>query len=257
MDLLLSNQVAIVTGASRGIGRAIAETLSAEGMKVVLVARSLAELDALSSLLPTDSLVQSIDLRKPESADQVVAETIRQFGRIDLLVNNAGATKRGDFLTLTDEEWKDGFDLKFFGTMRLSRAAWPYLQANEGRIVNIIGVGGKSGSAEFTIGGTVNAALMNLTKALADRGVHEGVRVNAVNPGYIATERLQIRIRNFAREKNITLEEAKKRMPGEMRIARFGDPAEIARAVAFLASPKAAYIQGAILDVDGGVTRAL
>jgi NAD(P)-dependent dehydrogenase (short-subunit alcohol dehydrogenase family) len=257
MDLLLSNQVAIVTGASRGIGRAIAETISTEGMKIVLVARSGPDLETVAASLATESLVQAVDLRKPESAEQVVAETIRRFGKIDLLVNNAGATRRGDFLALTDEEWKDGFDLKFFGAMRLSRAAWPYLQRNEGRIVNIIGVGGRSGSAEFTIGGTVNAALMNLTKALADRGVQEGVRVNAVNPGSIATDRLQIRIRNYARDKKIPVEEAAKQLPREMKIFRFGDPAEIARAVAFLASPQASYIQGVILDVDGGATRAL
>ena len=108
-----------------------------------------------------------------------------------------GATKRGDFLTLTDEEWTDGFALKFYAAMRLSRAAWPYLQASHGRIINIIGVGGRTGSAEFTIGGAVNAALMNLTKALADRGVKDGVRVNAINPGSIATERLQTRIRTM------------------------------------------------------------
>jgi NAD(P)-dependent dehydrogenase (short-subunit alcohol dehydrogenase family) len=257
MDLQLSNQVAIVTGASRGIGRSIAETLSAEGMNIVLVARSHPELETVAASLSTESLVNAVDLRKPESAGQVVAETIRHFGRIDLLVNNAGATRRGDFLALSDEEWKDGFDLKFFGAMRLSRAAWPYLQAGEGRIVNIIGVGGRSGSAEFTIGGTVNAALMNLTKALADRGVRDGVRVNAVNPGSIATERLQIRIRNYARDRNITVEEAARQLPQEMKVARFGDPDEIARAVAFLASPQASYIQGTILDVDGGATRAL
>lgn len=257
MDLLLSNKVAIVTGASRGIGKAIAETLAAEEMKIVLVARSAAELESLAKSLSNESLVQAVDLRKPESAEQVVAQTIQRFGRLDLLVNNAGATKRGDFLALTDDEWKDGFDLKFYGAMRLSRAAWTHLQSTAGVIINIIGVGGKAGSAEFTIGGAVNAALMNLTKALADRGIKDGIRVNAINPGSIATERLQIRIDKYAKEHDMSLEEAGKQMPRDMKIARFGDPAEIARAVAFLASPQASYIQGSILDVDGGATRAL
>jgi NAD(P)-dependent dehydrogenase (short-subunit alcohol dehydrogenase family) len=113
------------------------------------------------------------------------------------------------------------------------------------------------GKAEFAIGGSVNAALLNLTKVLADRGVKDGVRVNAINPGSIATERLQIRLERLASEQGIDLTAAALRMAHALGVARFGEPAEIARAVAFLASPQAAYCHGAILDVDGGQTRAL
>jgi NAD(P)-dependent dehydrogenase (short-subunit alcohol dehydrogenase family) len=153
MDLQLSDKVAIVTGASRGIGKTIVEALSAEGMRVVLAARSQAELESLSNSLPNESLVQAIDLRAPGSANQIVAAAMERFVKLDLLVNNAGATKRGNFLTLTDEEWTDGFALKFYGAMRLSRAAWPYLQASKGAVINIIGIGERTGSREFTIGG--------------------------------------------------------------------------------------------------------
>lgn len=257
MDLHLTGKVAIVTGASRGIGRAIAETLAAEGMRVVAAARSREQLAALAAALPTECLVQAVDLRDAAAPAAVVRATVERFGRLDVLVNNAGATKRGDFLTLPDADWDDGFALKFFGAMRCSRTAWPHLRENAGAIVNIVGVGGRTGSAEFTIGGSVNAALLNLTKSLADRGVREGVRVNAINPGGIATERLQVRVRSFASERGLDTEAAAHEMAQALGVARFGEPEEIARLVAFLASPAAAYCQGAIVDVDGGQTRTL
>lgn len=141
--------------------------------------------------------------------------------------------------------------------MRLCRAAWPALARHGGAIVNIAGIGGRTGSAEFAIGGAVNAALLNLTKSLADRGVRDGVRVNAVNPSAIATERNRARVDALARERGIEPDQAAAELAGKLGIARFGAPEEVARVVAFLASDAASYMQGAIVDVDGGQTRTL
>jgi len=257
MDLELKGRVAIVTGASQGIGRAIAETLAAEGMSVALVARRREELERVAATLPTECLVQAADLRDPEVPAAVVAAVAQHFGHLDLVVNNAGSTKRGDFLELTDADWDDGYGLKFFAAMRLSRAAWPHLKASGGCIVNIAGMGGRTASAEFTIGGSVNAAMLNLTKALADRGVLDGVRVNAINPGLVATDRLNARIMQVVSEKGVDAETAAGELARSMRIARFGRPQEIAEAVAFLASPRIGYAQGTLMDIDGGQTRTL
>src|SRR5215471_2422507 len=236
MDLQLAGKVGIVTGASRGIGRAIAATLAAEGMRLTLVARSRDQLETLAASVPAESLVQALDLREPDAPAAAVTATLATFGRLDLLVNNAGATKRGDFFALTDADWADGFALKFLGAMRCSRAAWPHLQ---------------------NVGGSVNAALLNLTKALADRGVADGIRVNAINPGGIATERLQTRLAAFAKEHGVQPAQAEREMAKASGVARFGQPDEIAALVAFLASPKSGYCHGAIVDADGGQTRTL
>jgi len=257
MDLKLAGKVAIVSGASRGIGRAIAQTLAAEGMNLSLAARSKDQLEDLATSLKTDCLIQAVDLREPSAAAAVVDATLKKFGTIDLLVNNAGATKRGDFFELTDADWADGFSLKFFGGMRLSRAAWKHLIASKGTIVNIIGVGGRTGNADFTIGGSVNAAGRLLTKALADRGVKDGVRVNAINPGFIKTERLTVRVKSFAEEQKLPLDQAEAQLAKATGVARFGEPSEVAAAVAFLASPVCGYCHGALLDIDGGQTRTL
>ena len=252
-----ASRVAIVTGASRGIGAAIARQLSADGHVLVLVARSRESLEALADALPGTAVALAVDLREADAAQRVVAAVRERFGRLDVLVNNAGATPRGDFLGFSDADWDDGFALKFFGAVRLCRAAWPLLVAAQGSIVNVAGIGGRTGSAEFTIGGSVNAALLNLTKALADSGVRDGVRVNAVNPSSIATERTQVRIDALARERGIAPRQAADELAAQLRVARFGTPDEVAQVVAFLASDRASYMQGAIVDVDGGQTRTL
>lgn len=260
MDLQLKGKVALVTGASEGIGRAIAARLAALGMQVVAVARNQARLAELAQEIGAaggECLGHPADLRQRAAAEAAVAAALARFGRLDLLVNNAGATARGDFFSLTDNQWEDGFALKLLGAMRLCRAAWPHLAQQTGSIVNIAGIGGKQATADFAIGGSVNAAVMYLTKSLADRGVKDGVRVNAINPGYIRTARLTKRLQQAAAEKNIALESAGAAMTAAQGIARFGEPSEIADVVAFLASPLAAYVQGAILDVDGGRNRGL
>jgi NAD(P)-dependent dehydrogenase (short-subunit alcohol dehydrogenase family) len=253
----LNARVAIVTGASRGIGAAIARTLADAGCHVAAAARSREALEAVVDALPVAGLAHACDLSQPDSAAELVEATIARFGRIDIVVNNAGATPRGDFLAFDDAAWADGFALKFFGAVRLCRAAWPHLVESQGCIVNIAGIGGRTGNAEFTIGGSVNAALLNLTKALADRGVRDGVRVNAINPSSIATERTQVRIDRLAAERGIAADVASQELARELRVARFGTPQEIASVVAFLASDAASYMQGAIVDVDGGQTRTL
>ncbi|GAA5176706.1 glucose 1-dehydrogenase [Niveibacterium umoris] len=257
MNTKLHDSVAIVTGASRGIGRAIAIGLATEGARLVLAARSRDGLEDTAAQCDCDVRLFPADLREPDAPQRLIDFALAEFGTIDVLVNNAGATRRGDFLELTEADWEDGFALKFFSTVRCSRAAWPHLVRTQGAIVNIVGVGGRTGSAEFSIGGSVNAALLNLTKSLADRGLTDGVKVNAINPGSVRTERLETRIRAVASESGLSLDEAAAAMAKKLGVARFGDPAEIAAAVTFLASPLSAYCQGTILDVDGGQTRTL
>ena len=261
MELNLKDKVAIVTGANRGIGAGVALQLALEGMNVALVARDAERLDQTADDIRqrTGRKVVTVpcDLKAPESAAAAVERTVGAFGRIDLLVNNAGATRRADFFELTEEDWEDGLALKLHGYVRMTRAVWPRLVEVQGTIINIVGVGAWTGTGEFTIGGVVNAALMNFTKSMADIGKRDGVRVCAVNPGRIQTERLTRNIQRIAESSGVDNEEAAARLLKECGINRFGTPDEIGQAVAFLASGAAAFAQGAILDIDGGETRAI
>jgi NAD(P)-dependent dehydrogenase (short-subunit alcohol dehydrogenase family) len=253
-----SPRVAIVTGANRGIGRAIALKLASEGTSVVLTARDaalLAEVAAEIRRAGGTALEVAGDLTNPELPGQIVAATLAAFGRVDIVVNNAGATKRGLFLELSESDWAEGFALKFFGAVRLLRAAWPHLRASAGSVVNIAGIGGRTPGAEFTIGGSVNAALLSLTKALADQGIADGVQVNAINPGRIKTDRLVKRVAAFAAQRRLSPAEAEGEMIADAGITRFGEPEEIAGLVAYLVSPAGRFFQGSLIDLDGGETK--
>jgi 3-oxoacyl-[acyl-carrier protein] reductase len=251
---------AIVTGASRGIGRAIAVQLARDGAKVLLTARDEAKLNDVAAEirgLGREAAVCAVDLRLPAAGAQVVAAALAAFGAIDIVVNNAGATKRGDFLKLTDDDWSDGFALKLHGAVRLTRAAWPHLKARQGSVLNIAGVGGRTPGADFAIGGSVNGAILSYTKALADVGVRDGIQVNAVNPGYIRTDRFTNRLQQRVAESGATVEQAEAQIVSEARIVRLGDPDDIARLVSFIVSPQARFLQGALIDADGGQTKTV
>ncbi|MBT6094924.1 MAG: SDR family oxidoreductase [Rhodospirillaceae bacterium] len=256
--MTLDFKIAIITGASRGIGRAIALELAADGIGVVLTARDQQALDnvageAKKAGAPA-TLVIATDLSEASAPDRVVAQSIEEFGRLDILVNNAGDTKRGDFLELTDEDHLSGFALKYHAMVRFCRAGWPHLAKTSGSIINISGIGAHTPESVFTIGGPVNSAIINFTKALSCRAPQDGLRVNTVSPGHIVTERLNSRIEAYAGKEDIPYQEAKERIRVEREIRRFGEPEEIAAMVAFLCSDRGAYVHGATIIVDGGAT---
>lgn len=251
-------RTAIVTGASRGLGRAFAVGLAKDGFALSIAARNAAELEetAEAARAAGAPLVVShaIDLSLPEAPAEVVAKTLAETGSVDALINNAGATKRGDFLELTDEDFFDGFALKFYAAVRFCRAAWEPLTASQGAIVNISGVGAHTPEPDFTIGGSVNSALINFTKAIAKRSVGTGMRINTLCPGHIVTDRLRKRIETRSAQKSISFDEAREEMRLEQGIARFGEVEEIADVVRFLCSPAAAYVHGTVINADGGAT---
>jgi NAD(P)-dependent dehydrogenase (short-subunit alcohol dehydrogenase family) len=260
METRLKGKIAIVTGASKGIGHAIAARLAGEGAHVVLSARDKKLLDETVKEIEqagARAAALSVDLRELDSAHRTVDFALKTYGQIDIVVNNAGATKRGEFLELTDEDWADGFSLKFFGAMRLTRAAWPHLKAQAGSVLNISGVGGRMPGALFTIGGSVNAAMLSFTKAMADIGIRDGVQVNAVNPGNIRTARFQGRLVATAAQHGIDMATAEQRIVEEAKTTRIGEPADIAALVAFIVSPEGRFLQGALIDMDGGATKVI
>jgi len=253
----LAGKTAIVTGASRGIGRAIALRLARDGARVVLCARDGAALGEVRESIGGAAEVLALDLREPDAPARLAEFAARQTGRIDIVVNNAGATRRGDFEALSDADWIDGFALKFFGAVRLTRAAWPHLKQSKGSVLFISGVGGRTPGPQFAVGGSVNAALLSLTKSLAETGVRDGVRVNTINPGTIRTQRFQARLEVLARERGIDLAEAEAEFVRAARITRIGEAEDVAALAAFVLGPEAGMLHGAIIDLDAGATKTV
>jgi 3-oxoacyl-[acyl-carrier protein] reductase len=263
VDLGLDARVAIVTGASRGIGRQVAVRLAAEGCAVVACARSAADLasvvDAIRAAGGRADAV-ALDLTEAGSDAALVRAAVDGFGRIDILVNNAGGSAAKKLLALTDSDWREGFELNFFAAARLALACVPAMQEQHwGRIVNVASTYAREPDPYFGPYAAAKAALVNLTKSMGRAFSADGVLVNCVIPGLTSTELVATNTRIAADAAGITADEVIARMLAKDPIAagRLGGVDEIAAAICFLASEQSSWISGACLAVDGCTLRSM
>jgi 3-oxoacyl-[acyl-carrier protein] reductase len=255
----MTDSVAIVTGASQGIGKATAVRLAKDFAAVVLVARNRANLEAAAKEVEAagaGSLVVDLDLSDPAAAQTVVDRTLAAFGRIDALLNIAGAVPQIDLFEMTDAAWDAGLALKLHGARRLTVAAWPALMKAKGSVVLISGNSAEFPKAPYAAVGTINAAIVALAKAFSDRGVSDGVQVNSVLPGPVMTGRRRSYLEKWAPAHGMTVEEATARFPKEAGISRYGEAQDIAELMAFLVSPGAKWMTGSAIRMDGGEVKS-
>jgi 3-oxoacyl-[acyl-carrier protein] reductase len=255
MDLDLANKVALVTGASRGIGKGIALELAAAGCDLMLTGRDAAALAGVAEdirALGRKAAVHVADLTAAGEPAGLMQAATRELGRLDILVNNAGAAKRGSFFDLSDQDWSDGFGLKFFAHVRLCRLAWPQLKAAGGAVVFISGIGARAPVADYMIGASVIGASIAFMKALADLGKRDGVQVNAINPGTVDTDRFRHRLTIIMQKTGLDEPSAIEHHRTELDVTRFGTPADVAALVRFMVSPRGRWLHGSAIDADGG-----
>ena len=254
MQLNLADKTAVVTGASKGIGRAVAQVLAAEGCELHLAARTESDLAALAEQLRQHThrqiTIHPLDLSRSED-QKTLAE---RCSHADILINSAGNIPSGELDALSEEQWREGWELKVFGYINLCRSFYSAMKARgNGVIVNIIGAAGVRPDAAYIAGTTGNAALIAFTKALGSRSVDFGVRVVGINPSLTDTPRAQ-RILQFKAERNAGNPGYVQQFLAGLPFGRMCSAEEIADMTAFLASERAAYMSGTVVDVDGGTS---
>jgi NAD(P)-dependent dehydrogenase (short-subunit alcohol dehydrogenase family) len=256
----MSKSVAIVTGASQGIGQATAVRLARDFRALVVVARNRANLEQTAEVVRAagaEALIIDVDLGQPSAARAVVDQTLQAFSRIDALLNIAGAVPQIDLFEMTDEQWEAGLALKLHGARRLTIAAWPALKQAKGSVVLMSRNSAVFPKAPCAAVGTINAAIIALARAFSDRGIEDGVQVNSVLPGPVMTGRRRSYLEHWAPLHDMSVEEATARFPKEASIARYGRPEEIAELMAFLVSPGARWMTGSALRMDGGEVKSI
>ena len=250
------NRKAVITGGSKGIGKAIAERFAKENIDVFLLASNEENLKKTASELEkkykSKIYFHASNLKTKEGCESAIKIIENKFENFDTLVFSAGATKSGDFITQPFEDFEDGFALKFYSAVRLSKAFWPTLSKNKGWIVSINGAMSHSPDPFFMVGGAVNAAFLNFTKALSKRGLSDGVNVNSINPGMTSTDRLITIIQSNADREGISYDKAEKKALQNIGLDRFGTPEEVAELTYFLCNPKMRHLTGTEINLDGG-----
>jgi 3-oxoacyl-[acyl-carrier protein] reductase len=261
VDLGLNRRVALVAGASRGIGAASARVLAAEGARVAVMARGREDLVALAKRIADaggEAYPIVADIRSSAEANRAVAETLERFGRLDIVVASVGAAQGGIFWDIEDEVWEDALDTKFMGTVRLLRAAIrPMRSAGYGRIVVIVGNNGKQPHPRTLPGSAANAACLAVVKGLADEVAHAGIVVNALNPGPTRTGRWETLVRNLARQSGRSASDIEAEQLSRMPMGRIAEAEEMGRLVAVLSGELATMVTGTSVTADGGATKAL
>jgi 3-oxoacyl-[acyl-carrier protein] reductase len=256
----MSKPAAVVTGASQGIGYATAVRLARDFGSIALVARNRAKLEATAAAIKAigaEPLIIDLDLSEPASAKKVIEQTLAKFGRIDALLNIAGAIPQIDLFEMTDEQWDAGMALKLHGARRLTIEAWPALKAAKGAVVLMSGNSAVFPKAPYAAVGTINAAIVALAKAFSDRGITDGVQVNSVLPGAVMTGRRRSYLEHWAPLHGMSVEEAIDKFPQEVGIGRYGAAEDIAELMAFLVSPGARWMTGSSVRMDGGEVKSI
>jgi 3-oxoacyl-[acyl-carrier protein] reductase len=252
--------VAIITGASQGIGRSTALRLARDFTSIVLAARNgdaLKEVAEAVGNTGANAIPMPLDLRDPAADKTLVEETLNRFGRIDALVNIAGAVPQIDLLEMTDIQWEDGLALKLHGARRITIHAWSALKEAGGSVVFTSGNSAQAPKSAYAAVATINAAIVAMARAFAERGIKDGVQVNSVLPGPVLTNRRKTYMEKYAPAHNMTFEEAMDKFPAQAGISRYGQPEEIAELMAFLVSPQARWMTGSAVRMDGGEIKSI